>query len=209
MPFNTPKEGHAAVGKERSLDSSRADQPAIDASRCNSSSKIDLLAKQLGQLAKQLDALADEESQSIAEPFVTSLTKGARPELIVNIPQGHNARAVPLDAGRIRMIIRQRQMRASFFKRGLFSDPAWDMLLDLTAAQIEGIRVSVTSLCIASGVPDTTALRWINVMIDEGLFKRVNDKNDKRRVFIELTSKAVTAVDGYFHALGGERDTAA
>jgi len=69
---------------------------------------------------------------------------------------------------------------------------------------MEHIKVSVTSLCIASGVPDTTALRWISVMIDEGLFERVNDETDKRRVFIELTAKANRAVTQYFQSLGND-----
>ena len=42
----------------------------------------------------------------------------------------------------------------------LFGDPAWDMLLDLTAARAEHTRVSVTSLCIASAVPPTGAPGW-------------------------------------------------
>ena len=50
----------------------------------------------------------------------------------------------------------QRQLRARFFDGELFADPTWDMLLDLTAARVEHTRVSVTSLCIASGVPPTT-----------------------------------------------------
>ncbi|MCB2078548.1 MAG: MarR family transcriptional regulator, partial [Novosphingobium sp.] len=62
----------------------------------------------------------------------------------------------------VRRIIRQRQLRTRFFDGDLFADPAWDMLLDLTAARAEHARVSVTSLCIASGVPPTTALRWIS-----------------------------------------------
>jgi len=36
------------------------------------------------------------------------------------------------------------------------ADPAWDMLLDLTAARAESRAVSVSSLCIAAGVPTTT-----------------------------------------------------
>src|SRR3546814_5777917 len=63
----------------------------------------------------------------------------------------------------VRRIIHQRQLRARFFDPALFGDPAWDMLLDLTAARAEHNRVSVTSLCIASGVPLTTALRWIEI----------------------------------------------
>ena len=42
----------------------------------------------------------------------------------------------------MRRIIRQRQLRARFFDGDLFADPAWDMLLDLTAARIEMKRVS-------------------------------------------------------------------
>jgi hypothetical protein len=101
----------------------------------------------------------------------------------------------------IRKIIRQRQLRARFFEGDLFADPAWDMLLDLTAARAEHVRVSVTSLCIASGVPPTTALRWIGQMTDSGLLQRVDDETDRRRAFITLTDKAAEAVARYFSEL--------
>ena len=76
------------------------------------------------------------------------------------------------------------------------------MLLDLTAARAEHTRVSVTSLCIASGVPPTTALRWIGQMIDAGLLERVDDETDRRRAFITLTDKASDAMARYFAELG-------
>ena len=101
----------------------------------------------------------------------------------------------------IRRIIRQRQLRARFFDGDLFADPAWDMLLDLTAARAEHTRVSVTSLCIASGVPPTTALRWIGQMTDAGLLQRVEDETDRRRAFITLTDKAADAMARYFAEL--------
>lgn len=102
----------------------------------------------------------------------------------------------------VRKIIRQRQQRARFFEGDLFADPAWDMLLDLTAARVEHVRVSVTSLCIASGVPPTTALRWIGQMTDAGLLQRVDDETDRRRAFITLTDKASDAMARYFSELG-------
>jgi len=102
----------------------------------------------------------------------------------------------------VRKIIRQRQLRARFFEGDLFADPAWDMLLDLTAARVEHVRVSVTSLCIASGVPPTTALRWIGQMTDAGLLQRVDDETDRRRAFITLTDKAADAMGRYFAELG-------
>lgn len=105
------------------------------------------------------------------------------------------------DARLVRRIIRQRQQRARFFDAALFADPAWDMLLDLVAARGEGNKVSVTSLCIASGVPCTTALRWIGQMTQSGLLRRIEDKADRRRAFIDLTDKAAEAMARYFGAL--------
>lgn len=102
----------------------------------------------------------------------------------------------------VRRIIRQRQLRARFFDGELFADPAWDMLLDLTAARAEHTRVSVTSLCIASAVPPTTALRWISQMTQAGLLQRVEDETDRRRAFIALTDKAADAMARYFAELG-------
>ena len=102
----------------------------------------------------------------------------------------------------VRRIIRQRQLRARFFDGDLFADPAWDMLLDLTAARAEHARVSVTSLCIASAVPPTTALRWIGQMIEAGLFQRVEDEVDRRRAFIALSDRAAEGMARYFAELG-------
>ena len=101
----------------------------------------------------------------------------------------------------IRRIILQRQMRAQFLGSGLFADPAWDMLLDLTAAREEHRRVSVTSLCIASRVPPTTALRWITLLEEAGLVQRSGDNADRRRTFIALTDKAASKIARYFDAL--------
>jgi hypothetical protein len=106
------------------------------------------------------------------------------------------------DAALVRRIIRQRHLRARFFDSGLFADPAWDILLDLTAARAEHKRVSVTSLCIASGVPPTTALRWICQMTESGLLVRVRDENDRRRTFIGLSDSTADAMARYFAELG-------
>lgn len=108
------------------------------------------------------------------------------------------------DARLIRRIIRQRQQRERFFNSDLFSDPVWDMLLDLAAATAEYRKVSVTSLCIASRVPPSTALRWIGLMTEQGLLLRIEDPLDRRRVFIALSEKAMSAIGRYFESLGAD-----
>lgn len=122
-----------------------------------------------------------------------------------NGDKGERMRAArpPLpDPRLVRRIIRQRHLRGKFFDASLFADPAWDMLLDLTAARAEHVRVSVTSLCIASGVPPTTALRWIGQMVDAGLLERIEDGEDRRRAFIALSDKAADAMARYFAEIG-------
>ena len=75
-------------------------------------------------------------------------------------------------------------------------------MLGAGGGQVEHVRVSVTSLCIASGVPPTTALRWIGQMTEAGLLERVEDESDRRRAFIGLTDAAADAMARYFAELG-------
>ncbi|MBC9034336.1 hypothetical protein IAG41_18255 [Sphingomonas sp. JC676] len=104
-------------------------------------------------------------------------------------------------AREIRAVIRSRRMRAQFFTDELFADPAWDMLLDLFAAELERRRVSVSSLCIAAAVPPTTALRWIGSLHDAGLFERHADPSDRRRAYIALSQKAMDGMRSYVSAV--------
>lgn len=100
----------------------------------------------------------------------------------------------------IRAVIRARRLRGRFFTPELFADPAWDMLLDLFAAELEQRRVSVSSLCIAAAVPPTTALRWIGTMHEEGLFRREADPIDRRRAYIVLSERALHGMRAYANA---------
>lgn len=112
------------------------------------------------------------------------------------------APALPnLPASKVRGAIRARRLRDQYFPSGLFADPAWDMLLDLFAAELEHLRVSVSSLCIAAAVPPTTALRWITSLTSHGLIEREPDLLDRRRAHIKLTARAGIAMRGYFNAL--------
>ena len=69
----------------------------------------------------------------------------------------------------------------------LFGEPAWDILLDLAMHEGQGRQVSITGACIGSGVPLTTALRWITVLDQKGLIARLPDPLDQRRTFVSLT----------------------
>lgn len=165
------------------------------------------LTEQVGQLAERLERLGHPATSADGSAFRFE-TPGSAFHGFGRDDGGASAlrRARPPlpDPRLVRRIIRHRQMRSRYFDSALFADPAWDILLDLTAARAEHLRVSVTSLCIASGVPPTTALRWIGQMIDAGLLERVEDETDRRRAFIALTDKAADAMARYFADLESE-----
>ena len=68
----------------------------------------------------------------------------------------------------------------------LFGDPSWYMLLDLLLAKLEGRTVAVSSACIASGAPTTTALRLIKRLVNENVLSKIPDENDGRRNFLQM-----------------------
>lgn len=96
-----------------------------------------------------------------------------------------------------KLLLDAHSARSNFFPGGLFADPVWDMLLDLMHAQLNGKRISVSSLCIAGRVPATTALRRIGDLVSTGLAIRSKDPTDGRRVFIELTPEGSDAMTKY------------
>ncbi|AKM09361.1 winged helix DNA-binding protein [Croceicoccus naphthovorans] len=160
------------------------------------------LTEQVQMLARKMEGL----SQDDLLPGERESDRLRSPGLDYVAPQS-SAPAPVAKAGKlpspvlVREIIRQRQLRARFFEEELFADPAWDILLDLTAAKGEGTDVCVSSLCIAACVPPTTALRWISQMTEAGLLNRVRDPADRRRAFIELSDGAAKSMADYFHRL--------
>lgn len=98
----------------------------------------------------------------------------------------------------IKKMINDRRRRERYFPPDMFADPAWDMLLDLYLNRLNGNVVSVSSLCIASAIPATTALRWIKSMTDNGYFERSADPDDGRRIYVHLSAMALEKMNGYF-----------
>lgn len=95
--------------------------------------------------------------------------------------------ARPVTADSVRAILRARRLRDEYLGADFFADPAWDMMLDLLAARLEGTRVSVSSVCIAAAVPPTTALRWIGLLERKGAIERRADPIDARRIYLVLS----------------------
>lgn len=101
----------------------------------------------------------------------------------------------------VRSILKSRQRRAEFIGPNLFSDPAWDILLDLTSARLDGKVVPVSSVCAAAAVPMSTALRHIRQLVDSGMVRRWQDPSDKRRDLLELQPDVMAAMIDYLETV--------
>lgn len=93
-----------------------------------------------------------------------------------------------------KVIYRLRRRRSRHFADKLFGEPSWDMLLDLFIKRVHGERISITSLCIAGAVPPSTALRWIQILVDDGLVERTKTQDDQRLAMVQLTNTGVDAM---------------
>ena len=139
----------------------------------------------LKRLASELEQILTTDGNEF--PFRTSsLVSG-----------GHNTKHALLKF--CKTIIKMRIERAKYFPaRDLFGEPGWDMLLDAVVARITNKPVSITSICIASQVPPTTALRWINILIEQNFVTRTNDPTDKRRSLVWASDKSVSLLLKYY-----------
>lgn len=150
------------------------------------------LSEQMSQIARALASMSNGQgAPHIFHPPVRRFDVGVAPT---------RSGGGDVDSAHVRAIIRGRRLRDSYFPADLFADPAWDMLLDLVAARLEGRDVAVSSLCIAAAVPPTTALRWIKSLTEAGVFIRVADPHDGRRVFITLSDATADAMLNYLAA---------
>jgi hypothetical protein len=97
-------------------------------------------------------------------------------------------------ANSLKRMQRLRARRRRTARGELFEWPAWDMLLDLAAVRAEGTHLSVSSVCISSGAPQSTALRKLAALERANLVQRYAHGTDGRRVCVALTDEALELV---------------
>ena len=84
-------------------------------------------------------------------------------------------------------IYRMRRARDKHMCKDLLGEPGWDILLALYAE--EPTKLTVSSVCYGSGVPHTTALRWVGVLGKQGFIERTQHPKDSRVILLSLTDQ--------------------
>lgn len=153
--------------------------------------QVEIIARAVIELDHRLHRMTNQYEQ--AEPL-----SGKNLEIAKQVePVAGNAEVVAT----LRSLINSRRLRDRFFPNARFGEPAWDILLDLALAWYENKSVSASSVCIASGVPMSTAMRWINEMVEVRLIERWIDPSDGRRNLVQIAPPTRMAMLEYIGAL--------
>ena len=149
------------------------------------------------QGAGHLDRLAEELQ------MLKALIKPVAVEPSQNLPEENSTKrkSTPLSKERLLALVQSNEIKKKLFKDDLFSDPVWNMLLDLMQQSLMGNEVAVSALYYSSGAPIATASRRLTEMESAGLVTRLQDPSDKRRQFVTISQDAYNMIEQYFRAI--------
>jgi DNA-binding MarR family transcriptional regulator len=102
-----------------------------------------------------------------------------------------------------RQLVWRRRKGEQQFGRGIFGEPAWEMLLLLYTTEDEA-RAKISRVVTAAGAPATTGLRWLNYLELQELVCRQPHPTDARVEPAELTFKGRAALDSHFSETFGK-----
>ena len=127
------------------------------------------------------------------------LSSEFHPKLAERLTAGGHAqdRPTPTSADLVGLAERlstARERRPRFLANELFAEPGWDMILALFRTDNAGHRMTVSNLCLESHVPVSTALRWVEKLVELGLARRVKNPLDGRVIFIELEAEGRSCI---------------
>jgi DNA-binding MarR family transcriptional regulator len=94
----------------------------------------------------------------------------------------------------IRAILRLRRARNSAFGEDLFSDPAWDILLQLYGLRLASARICLSELSLEVGVPESVTARWVAALEKRGLVVCRTERQRPMGLRIGLSSKGAAAM---------------
>jgi DNA-binding MarR family transcriptional regulator len=156
-----------------------------------------------GELLKTV-RLTEKDAREAAR--LMQLLSGAASELSADPdllpPVGEGPDRADLLA-RARIVIKGRRMRGRYFSPAIFGEPAWDILLVLYIADVSGDRQTIGKLAEWIVTPPSTVMRWVGYLERERLVERHAHPTDRRIMFIRLTDKGRSGLDGYLRALPG------
>lgn len=96
------------------------------------------------------------------------------------------------------LVIFCRKRRGQFLPSGVCGEPAWEVLLALYTRQKSERQLASRELAAWAAVPLSTALRWIDYLVSEGLAQREGGGDDAP---VELSALGRAQLDNYFSCI--------
>jgi DNA-binding MarR family transcriptional regulator len=94
--------------------------------------------------------------------------------------------------------IRDREIKRSILKEKIFSDPSWDIILELFHSRLIARCDYISTISTIAGVPSSTGLRHIGFLNEIGFVEREDHISDRRRVDVRISNKAFETIKEYF-----------
>ena len=96
---------------------------------------------------------------------------------------------------------RARTLRNQAFDGAAINDSSWPLLQDLLAAHLKGRKLRTKQLCAASGLPQTTVLRYLDHLEKFGIVRRESDPDDSRVTLVSVTEGGALRMREYYTKL--------
>lgn len=104
----------------------------------------------------------------------------------------------------VKLLQTNRRTRDRLFPACASGDAAWEIILFVVEQHLLGRPVSLTSACHATAIPQSTALRKIDELIEGGQLYRTAADDDRRRVLVRATPDCEATVARYLEATQGQ-----
>ncbi|MFC3579512.1 hypothetical protein [Sphingomonas hylomeconis] len=90
-------------------------------------------------------------------------------------------------------LLRIRRARARNLPADLFSEPAWDLLLELFVADAQGSRITGGEVSSRNGIHDSVMSKWLRHMTKIGLL--IGDGTGNLNDLLTLSAKGLAAME--------------
>ncbi|MBU3077280.1 hypothetical protein [Sphingomonas quercus] len=117
---------------------------------------------------------------------------------------GRPADAIETDpAETARHLLEERRRRAALFGEDLFANPAWEIMLELFLASETHVRAPLARVGSAAGVPAAAARRWVDLLEERGLLRKIPDREAPDCMTVALTTEVQERMRAYLRESAG------
>lgn len=162
------------------------------------SQHFDLLLEEIRRLEQRIEIALDQSHRDSAFAFSSPVQDSANKvaDRIIATRSGADGfvlwEAAKHDISDI-------DLRAKYLPQEAREGPGWNMLVFLLISRIEQTSVSVTDTCAMARVPQTTALRHLELLVKLGLCQRLPDHSDARRIWIGISDNGYSRMEKFYN----------